>query len=223
MVMSKLIGIATDSPFLAETLRNLLPAHSRAVSVYTCEPELLAGLEKESPRIIFMENTFDGFGTEDCIYRLARQYRSLRIAVWTAGLVMPSAAARFIAAGADSFISLRETGEEALKAQIETILSGRPYYPAEIEKALDDENCFPDYRGNVTGREAEIIRRSLNGDSIRDIASLMGIEPVTVKTHKNHIFKKCGGRSYAVLLRYALSHGIISLDELGDRKHDSEE
>jgi DNA-binding NarL/FixJ family response regulator len=130
---------------------------------------------------------------------------------------MPSAAARFIAAGADSFISLRDTGEETLKAQIETILSGRPFYPAEIEKVLEGENSFPDYRGNVTGREAEIIRHSLNGDSIQEIAFRMGIEPVTVKTHKNHIFKKCGGRGYVALLRYALSHGIISLDELGDK------
>jgi DNA-binding NarL/FixJ family response regulator len=223
MVMSKLIGIATDSSFLAETLRNLLPAHSRAASVYTCEPELLTALEKQASRIIFMENTFEGFGTEDCIHRLTRQYRNLRIAVWTAGLVMPVAAARFIAAGADSFMSLRDAGEETLKAQIETILSGRPFYPAGIEEVLEGENGFPDYRGNVTGREAEIIRHSLNGDTIRNIASQMGIEPVTVKTHKNHIFKKCGGRSYVVLLRYALSHGIISLDELGDRKHDREE
>jgi DNA-binding NarL/FixJ family response regulator len=215
--MSKLIGIATDSPFLADTLRNLLPAHSRAADVYTCELELLTALEKKPPRIIFMENTFDGFGTEDVIYRLTRRNRALRIAVWTAGLVMPSAAARFIAAGADSFISLRDTGEEELKAQIETILSGRPFYSAEIEKVLEGENGFPDYRERVTGREAEIIRHSLNGDSIQEIAFRMGIEPVTVKTHKNHIFKKCGGRGYVVLLRYALSHGIISLDELGDK------
>ena len=221
--MSKLIGIATDSPFLADTLRNLLPAHSRTADVYTCELELLTHIAKEAPRIIFMENTFDGYGTEDFIYRLTRRNRALRVAVWAAGLVMPRAAARFIAAGADSFISLRDTGEEELKARIETILSGRPFYPAEIEKVLEGENSFPDYRGNVTGREAEIIRHSLNGDSIQEIAAVMGIEPVTVKTHKNHIFKKCGGNGYVVLLRYALSHGIISLDELGDRKHDSEE
>jgi DNA-binding NarL/FixJ family response regulator len=136
---------------------------------------------------------------------------------------MPQAAARFIAAGADSFISLRDTGEEELKTRIETILSGKPLYPAEIEKILEGENSFPDYRESITGREAEIIRHSLNGDSIQDIAFRMGIEPVTVKTHKNHIFKKCGGKGYVVLLRYALSHGIISLDELGDRKHDSAE
>jgi DNA-binding NarL/FixJ family response regulator len=220
--MNNGIGIATNSPFLAEILRNLLPANSRAASVYTGELELLTHIEKTAPRIIFMENTFDGFGTEDFIYWLIRRHRSMRVAVWTAGLVMPSAAARFIAAGADSFISLRDTGEQELKTQIETILSGKSFYPAEIEKALDGDN-FPDYRRNATGREAEIIRHSLNGDSIQDIADRMGIEPVTVKTHKNHIFKKCGGRGYVVLLRYALAHGIISLDELGDKKHDSEE
>jgi DNA-binding NarL/FixJ family response regulator len=221
--MNNGVSIATGSPFLAETLRNLLPAHNRTADVYTGELELLAGLEKQASRIIFMENTFDGFGTEDFIYWLTRRRRTLRITVWTAGLVMPLAAARFIAAGAESFISLRDTGEQELKAQIETILSGKPYYSSAIEKVLDRENCFPDYRGNVTRREAEIIRHSLRGGSIQDIADLMGVEPTTVKTHKNHIFKKCGGNSYGVLLRYALSHGIISLDELGDKKHDSEE
>jgi DNA-binding NarL/FixJ family response regulator len=134
--------------------------------------------------------------------------------------MVPAAAARFIAAGADSFINLRDTGKEALKIQIETILSGKPYYSAEIEKVIEDDHYFPDYRGKVTEREAEIIRHSLNGDSIRDIAALIGIEITTVKTHKTHIYRKCGGKNYVVLLRYALSHGIISLDELGDKKHD---
>jgi DNA-binding NarL/FixJ family response regulator len=120
-------------------------------------------------------------------------------------------------------MNLRDTEEQELRTQIERILSGRSFYSAEIEKALEEEDCFPDYRRNATGREAEIIRHSLNGDSIGDIAFQMGIEPSTVKTHKNHIFKKCGGRSYVVLLRYALLHGIISLDELGDQKHDGEE
>jgi DNA-binding NarL/FixJ family response regulator len=220
--MSKLIGIATDSPFLAGRLRDLLPADSRMTSVYNGEMELLADIEKEAPRIIFMENTFDGFGTEDFIYWLIRRRRALRIAVWTTGFVMPQAAARFIAAGADSFISLRDTGEAELRTRIETILSGKPYYSADIERMLEGD-ALPDYRGNVTGREAEIIRHSLNGDSIQEIAVRMGIEPTTVKTHKNHIFKKCGGNNYVVLLRYALSRGIISLEELGDKKHGSEE
>jgi DNA-binding NarL/FixJ family response regulator len=131
---------------------------------------------------------------------------------------MPRAAARYIAAGADSFISLRDTGEEELKGQVEIILSGKPFYPAGVAEALEGEAYFSGYRGDVTGREAEIIRHSLDGGSIQDIARLMGIEPATVKTHKNHIFKKCGGTGYVALLRYALSRGIISLEELGDKK-----
>jgi DNA-binding NarL/FixJ family response regulator len=220
--MNNGIGIATRSPFLAGALRNLLPVNSRAAEVYTGELELLAGLEKQAPRIVFMENTFDGLGTEDFIYWLTRRNRALRIAVWTTGLVVPAVAARFIAAGADSFMSLRNTGERELKIQIEAILSGKPFYSVGVAEALEGEN-FPDYRGTVTGREAEIIRHSLNGGSIQEIADLMGIEPATVKTHKNHVYKKCGGNSYGVLLRYAISHGIISLDELGDGKHGSEE
>jgi DNA-binding NarL/FixJ family response regulator len=133
---------------------------------------------------------------------------------------MPSAAARFIAAGADSFISLRDTGERELKERIKTLLSGTPVYAAGIAEVLEKEAEPAAYRRNVTGREAEIIRHTLHGDSIREIALRTGIEPTTVKSHKSHIFKKCGGRGYVVLLRYALSHGIIGLDELGDKKHD---
>ncbi|MDR0387237.1 MAG: LuxR C-terminal-related transcriptional regulator [Treponema sp.] len=220
--MNNGIGIATGSPFLADMVRNLLPADSRAVSVYTGELELLAGLEKPGPRMVFMENSFDGLGTEDFIYWLTRRNRALRVAVWTVGFVMPAAAARFVAAGADSFMSLRDTGERELRERIGGILSGRPFYPAGVAEVLEDEN-FPEYRGNVTGREAEIIRHSVKGGSIREIAGLLGIEPATVKTHKNHVYKKCGGNRYGALLRYALSRGIISLDELGEGNHDREE
>jgi DNA-binding NarL/FixJ family response regulator len=174
-------------------------------------------MAKGFPRIIFMENTFEGFGTEECVRRLTRRYRSLRIAVWTTAFMTPETAARFIASGADSFINVRDTGEAELKTQIERILSGKAYYTADIEKVLENDSFLPDYWGEITDREAEIIWHILKGNSNREIA---GIELSTVKTHKTHIFKKCGGKGYAVLLPYELAHGIISLDELGDQKHD---
>jgi DNA-binding NarL/FixJ family response regulator len=218
--MSNGIGIATDSPILADMFLGLLPGHCRGAVVYSSEGELLAALAKGFPRIIFMENTFEGLGTEECIRRLTRRYRSLRITVWTTALMTAEAAARFIASGSESFINLRDTGEAELKTQIETILSGKAYYSADIERVLEADGFLPDYRGEVTDREAEIIRHILRGHSNRAIAGMAGIELSTVKTHKSHIHKKCGGKGYAVLLPYALAHGIISLDELGDQKHD---
>jgi CheY-like chemotaxis protein len=85
--MNNGMGMATESPLLAEILRDLLPVKGRVVRVYSGELELLTQAAKQAPRIIFMENSFDGFGTEDFIYRLTKRYRSLRIAVWATGLV----------------------------------------------------------------------------------------------------------------------------------------
>jgi DNA-binding NarL/FixJ family response regulator len=218
--MSIKIGIATKAPFLSDMLRSMLPDDSGA-ETYTTELEVLECLPGEA-QIIFMEDKFCGFATENFIKRLTR-HRDLRIAVWTAELVMPDAAARYIAAGADSFFTLRNGEVRAIKDQVKKIVSGRRCYSAEIEKVLEGGNRFQSYLKHTTEREAEVIRYSLTGGSIQEIADQMGVEPVTVKTHKNHIFKKCGGKGYVVLLRYALSHGIISLDELGGRQHDCAE
>ncbi len=70
---------------------------------------------------------------------------------------------------------------------------------AEISPDTDD--------GELTPREAEVLRLIAAGRSNREIARELFVSEATVKTHVNRIFAKTGSRDRVQAMRYAYSHG----------------
>jgi DNA-binding NarL/FixJ family response regulator len=63
--------------------------------------------------------------------------------------------------------------------------------------------------GELTTREAEVLRLLAEGDSNRTIARRLFISEATVKTHINHIFAKTGSADRSAAVRYAYEHGFV--------------
>jgi len=61
--------------------------------------------------------------------------------------------------------------------------------------------------GDLTPREAEVLRLIAAGASNREIARALFVSEATVKTHVNRIFAKTGSRDRAAAMRYAYTHG----------------
>ena len=61
--------------------------------------------------------------------------------------------------------------------------------------------------GDLTPREAEVLRLIAAGASNREIARTLFVTEATVKTHVNRIFAKTGSRDRAAAMRYAYAHG----------------
>lgn len=61
--------------------------------------------------------------------------------------------------------------------------------------------------GELTPREAEVLRLIAAGQSNREIARSLFVSEATVKTHVNRIFAKTGARDRAQAIRYAYTHG----------------
>jgi DNA-binding NarL/FixJ family response regulator len=64
--------------------------------------------------------------------------------------------------------------------------------------------------GDLTPREAEVLRLIAAGKSNREIARELFVSEATVKTHVNRIFAKTGSRDRMQAMRYAYSHGYAS-------------
>jgi DNA-binding NarL/FixJ family response regulator len=65
----------------------------------------------------------------------------------------------------------------------------------------------PPGEGELTPREAEVLRLIADGRSNREIARALFVSEATVKTHVNRIFAKTGSRDRAQAIRYAYTHG----------------
>jgi DNA-binding NarL/FixJ family response regulator len=206
--------IATSAEFLADILRDALRDFDiRPVVTAHSEHELLEGIKNNYPRFVFLENCFRGPGTEEFILRTVKRDRDVRIVVWSAMAVKPVLAARYILAGAESYFSLRER-EENIAEILKVIVSGGRYCPREVQAVIDSDTYFPDMRGKLTLREMEIIKLIVSEQKNRKIAEALGICEATVKNHKAHIYRKCGGNTSVDILQYGLTQGVIRPEDL---------
>jgi len=65
-----------------------------------------------------------------------------------------------------------------------------------------------DDEGDLTPREADVLRLIAAGKSNREIARALFVSEATVKTHVNRIFAKTGSRDRTQAVRYAYTHGF---------------
>jgi DNA-binding NarL/FixJ family response regulator len=201
--------IATNACFLADTLREKLRDASFQVFTAATDHELADKIKAVFPRLIFLEHCFHGYGTDVYIQRVVQKNRNIRIAVWAASEVKPLAAARFIAAGAESFFSLRDTNQN-IETVFDRIAGGRSYCPADVEAMLNRDSVYPAAGEKLTRREIEIIKLTVSGKSNKEIGGILSLSFHTVRFHKAGIYRKCGGSTPVDILRNGLIRGIIS-------------
>jgi DNA-binding NarL/FixJ family response regulator len=77
-----------------------------------------------------------------------------------------------------------------------------------IQSAKDDSSPFK----SLTAREREILQLLAEGNSTKQIASILFISMKTVETHRRQLMEKLNIRTIAGLTKYAISEGLTSLD-----------
>jgi len=123
-------------------------------------------------------------------------------------------------AGARGFLT-KDAGAEEIHRAIATVASGDAQLDPSVHRRLLDALASgqrlavagqpaPDvHPGELTPREAEVLRHIAAGLSNTEIAAALFVTEATVKTHINHIFTKTGLRDRAQLVRYAYQHGLV--------------
>jgi len=126
-------------------------------------------------------------------------------------------------AGARGFLT-KDAGAEEIHRAIATVASGDAQLDPSVQRRLLDALASgqrlavagqpappaPDAPpGELTPREAEVLRHIAAGLSNTEIAAALFVTEATVKTHINHIFTKTSLRDRAQLVRYAYQHGLV--------------
>jgi len=206
--------VATNAIFLIQGLIKKLINADFQVFTAVNDNELKAKIKFYNPCFIFLEHCFHENGTDEFIRDIVSINRNIHIVMWASVDIKPLLAARFIHAGAESFLSLRDS-EESIDNILYRIACGNIYYPADVETALDRDCIFKVNGKLLTKREREIMKLCVPGNSNADIAKILSITVPTVKFHKGNIYKKLGGNRNNDILGKAIKNGIISLDDFG--------
>jgi len=183
--------------------------------------------EAESGEALFALHTLDkadlalldinlpGMSGADIARRLRRDYPAVKILAISAENSNDTIHA-MIEAGIDGFISKQRGDADELADAIRSVINGEEYFGRDISSIIYDvyvaKKKTTIITPEFTDREREVIQLCRDGLMCKEIADKLDISINTVNTHKKNIFLKLGINNTMEMVRYALKHGIIRVD-----------
>jgi len=118
-------------------------------------------------------------------------------------------------AGASGYI-LKDAPAPRLIGAVRDVNAGRKYLsPQVLGKLVDDfrsRSTTGMARGStLTPREREVIKMLAEGNSVRQIASILGLSIKTVEAHKFNLMRKLNIHNKAQLVTYAIQKKIVKM------------
>jgi two-component system response regulator NreC len=99
---------------------------------------------------------------------------------------------------------------------VRAVSEGKSFFSPVISKMLLEdyvrqvrEKEVEDSYDLLTSREREILQLLAEGKTNKEVASVLGLSPHTVETHRGNILEKLHLHSAAELILYAVRKGII--------------
>jgi two-component system, NarL family, response regulator NreC len=122
---------------------------------------------------------------------------------------------RALRVGARAYL-LKDSAERDLIDAIRAVCNGKAFFSPAVSKVLADdylrqirEQGVEDSYELLTARERELLQLIAELKSTKDIASLLGVSPHTVDTHRGNIMQKLNVHSIPELILYAVRKGVI--------------
>ena len=204
--------IADDHAIMREGLKQLLSTVDElTVSGEAADAEAVHRLLNESPAdLLILDLGMPGVSGFQFIAQLRTAWPELRILVLTANVEPRSVRAAF-SAGANGYLTKSGDPSELIAA-IDAIRTGNAYVAEEVRFAVnhhDGPNETPEPTAAIispvtlTRRERQILGMIPHGVTNRDIASRLGISPLTARKHRENLMRKLDLHSGAELTAYA--------------------
>ena len=122
---------------------------------------------------------------------------------------------RALKAGARAYI-LKNAAEADLIRAVQAVSEGKSFFSPVISKMLLEdyvrqvrEKQVEDSYDLLTPREREILQLIAEGKTNKEIATILGLSPHTIETHRGNILEKLNLHSVPELILYAVRKGII--------------
>src|SRR5262249_15910163 len=102
---------------------------------------------------------------------------------------------------------------------IETVMQGKTYLSPQAAAVVVDNYVRGTPGGErtpfelLTVREREVLQLLAEGKTNKEIGLALHISAKTIETHRAQIMDKLGIRTVAGLTKYAIRHGLTSLEE----------
>ena len=201
------ILIADDHPVVREGLVALINRRPDMTVVAEASNgrELVAEFMRHRPDVALVDLRMPGMDGADAIAAVRERVPSARVIVLTT-YDDDEDIQRSLRAGAKAYM-LKDAPREELLACIKAVHEGRTLIPPAIAARLAETIGAPP----LTAREVEVLTLVADGQSNKEIATLLSITEGTVKSHLSALLGKLDARDRTQAVTTALKRGLLRL------------
>ena len=200
------ILLVDDHTVVREGVRRLLSGMQGAVVFEAATgQEALAVFRNERPEVVLLDLNLSGMGGLELLRRMLAENEKVRIVV-TSMHADPVYVARALRVGARGYVS-KSAGADELVTAVKRVAEGGRYVEREIAGELAFAQIFSesdDPLQRLSTRELEILRLLGEGNSLTEIAQVIGVAYKTVANTCSIIKSKLGVERTADLIRLSM-------------------
>ena len=212
--------IVDDHEIMRQGLKALLESHEdiEVVGEATNGQEAVEETARLRPDVVLMDITMPGMNGLEATQVIKKADPGAKILI----LTMHQDEAYFfkiLEAGASGYFIKGGSMSELVTA-LQAVANGDVFlYPTMAKKLLVDylqqakTGPYKEKLDGLTPREQEVLKLVAEGHSAQEIGAKLFLSPATVQTHRANIMAKLNLHRRTELTKYAIKHGLISLDE----------
>jgi two-component system, NarL family, response regulator NreC len=213
------IILVDDHPVVRRGMQALLESERdfSIVGVASDGLEAVELTERLKPDVVVLDLMMPGLSGLEAL-RILRE-RSPRTRIVILSMYSSSAfVAQALQNGAVGYV-LKECTEENLVRAVREAAAGRRFLsPPVTEMAIDayieQSKTGPfDPHETLTPRQREVLQLTAEGKTNAEIAARLNISQRTVENHRATLMQRLGLQNQTELIRHAMRHGLIPLDE----------
>jgi two-component system, NarL family, response regulator NreC len=211
------ILIADDHALIRGGLRTLL-AHEpsfQVVAEASNGQEAVGAAERERPHVAILDIGMPGLNGIEAARRISAAVPNVQLIMLTVysdeGYLLNA-----LRAGARGYV-LKSSAESEIVDAVRAVSEGKAFFSPKVSRILADdymrfleEKRVPDTYDLLTDRERQILQLLAEGQSNKDIATILNLSPTTVICHRQHIFQKLNLHNISDLILYAIRKGVIA-------------
>src|SRR5436190_7266675 len=207
--------IVDDHTLFREGLRRVLESEGdlQVVGDARDGAEAIEQARRLSPDVVLMDIGMPGLSSFEASRRITRELPGRRV-IFLTMYEDEEYLLQCLDAGASGYI-LKDAPAPRLIGAVRDVNAGRKYLSPQVLGKLVD-----DFRSRSTGlargstltpREREVIKMLAEGNSVRQIAGILGLSVKTVEAHKFNLMRKLNIHNKAQLVTYAIQKKIVKM------------
>jgi len=203
--------LADDHTMFSQGLQSLLEDEFDLVGAVGDGRALVEAASRLNPDVIVVDISMPVMNGFDAVRQLKKQGVTARIIFLTMHADDRLLAEAF-RCGGSGYVLKQSAGEELI-AGIRQVLAGRKYVTPLIatEWAEDiSKQVQGTQKLSLTPRQREVLQLVIEGCTMKEIASRLGISMRTAESHKYEMMEGLGVETTAELIQYALKLGLTS-------------